>query len=180
MSKWWLIGGGVALAALLVAAIAVALAERETALTAGTPEAAIQRFLKAVEDADYATAHSMLSADLRAKCPVEQFAGQGRFGGFQPLEDSRITLEETKLVDSTATVKVRVATFYSNEPFGSSESSHFESYNLKKDASGEWLFETYAYPLYGCSYVEPEKARSVTEPEATATPETVPTLEPAQ
>lgn len=180
MSKWWLIGGGVALVALLAAAIAVALAERETTLAEGTPEAAVQRFLNAVQDKDYVTAHGMLAADLGAKCPVEQFAGQGRFSGFQPLEDSRITLEETKVFDGTATVTVLVTTFYSNEPFGSSESSHFESYSLKKDAGGQWRFTVYPYPLYGCPNVETERPTPVAESEATATPEAVPSPEPAQ
>jgi hypothetical protein len=180
MSKWWLIGGGAALAVLLVVAIAVALAERETTLTAGTPEAAVQGFLKAIEDKDYVTAHGMLSGDLRVKCPVEEFAGQGRFGGVQPLDDTRITLEETTVFDSTATVMVKVTTFYSNEPFGTSESSYSQAFTLKKDADGQWRFTEYPYPLYGCPYAEPEKAAPTRETEPTATPEAVPSPEPAQ
>jgi hypothetical protein len=180
MSKWWLIGGGVALVALVAVAIGVALAERETTLAAGTPEAAVQEFLKAVEDKDYVTAHGMLSADLRTKCPVEEFAGQGRFGGVQSLEDTRITLEESKVFDSTATVTVKVTTFYSNEPFGTSESSYSQPFTLKKDADGQWRFTEYPYPLYGCPYIEPEKPRSAAESEPTATPEAVPSPEPAQ
>lgn len=180
MSKWWLIGGGVALVALLAAAIGVALTERETTLTAGTPEAAVQGFLKAVEDEDYVTAHGMLSADLRSKCPVEQFAGQGRFGGVQSLRDTRITLEDTKLFNDTATVTVQVTTFYSSEPFGTSESSYSQPFILKMDADGQWRFTEYPYPLYGCPYVEPEKPRSSAESEPTATPEAVPSPEPAQ
>lgn len=179
MSKWWLIGGGVALVALLAAAIGVALAERETTLTEGTPEAVVQRFLKAVEDGDYETAHGMLSSELRSKCPVEQMAGQARFGGFRPLEDSRVTLEETRVFDGTATVTVRVTTFSSNELFGSSESSHFEPYSLRKDADGQWRFTVYPFPVYGCPYLEPAKPPGAAPPEPAA-PEPAPVPEPAQ
>ncbi|MSQ12496.1 MAG: hypothetical protein EXR48_07435 [Dehalococcoidia bacterium] len=179
MSKWWLIGGGVALLALLAAAIGVALVERETTLTEGTPEAAVQRFLNVVEGNDYETAHGMLSSELRSKCPIEQMAGQARFGGFQPLEDSRITLEETKVFDSTATVTVRVTTFSSSELFGSSESSRFESYSLRKDADGQWRFTGYPFPVYGCPYLEPEEGPRPA-PSEPATPEATPPPEPAQ
>ncbi len=60
MAKGWLIGGGAFLVVLLVGSIIVALLEREEPLPAGTPEAAVQQFLKAVETEDLSIAFDSL------------------------------------------------------------------------------------------------------------------------
>ena len=64
---------GSSLAALLIASVVVALLEREEPLTGGTPEAAVQRYLEAVEDEKLELAFSFLSADLMEHCTVEEF-----------------------------------------------------------------------------------------------------------
>ena len=50
MTKLWLIGAGVLLGALLIAAVTVALLEQEDALPEGSPEAAVQSFLLSLEE----------------------------------------------------------------------------------------------------------------------------------
>ena len=50
MAKVWTIVAAVALVLLLVASVIVAALEREEPFEAGTPEAAVQDFLRAVEE----------------------------------------------------------------------------------------------------------------------------------
>ncbi|MBM3945597.1 MAG: hypothetical protein FJ317_08955 [SAR202 cluster bacterium] len=175
MSKWWLFGTGAFIVVLVIASIVIALTEREAALTPGTPEEAVQRFLRSWEDRDYASAHAMLVSNLQADCPIEQFASQDQYRAFS-RNDPRVTLEDTQVFDGTTTVTVRITDFYSNEPFGTSESSYTQSFTLKQDTDGAWRFTQYPYPVYGCPYFgKPDEARPL--PTATPTAEPVATPE---
>ena len=53
MSRAWLLGGAALLSALLIGSVIVALLDEAEPLPEGTPEAAVQRYLKATEDQDY-------------------------------------------------------------------------------------------------------------------------------
>ena len=75
MSNAWLIGGGAALAALLVASIVVAVIEDDHEFEPGSPEAAVQAFLRAVDSEDLESAYGLLSDALREQCSLEDFAG---------------------------------------------------------------------------------------------------------
>ena len=59
MAKGWLIGGGIFLALLLAASIIVALVQQEEELPEGTPEAAVQSYLRAIEAEDYQLARAV-------------------------------------------------------------------------------------------------------------------------
>ncbi len=118
MAKGWLIGGGAFLVVLLVVSIIVALLEREEPLTAGTPEAAVQQFLQAMESEDLSVSFSMLSRALQDECGLEEFGGRNfssrnKFG--------RITLEDSRIIEDTAFVTVRISQFNRNGPFSTSE-----------------------------------------------------------
>ena len=63
MGKYWIIGSAAALALLLVASVIVALSESEETFAAGTPEMAVQSFIKAFEGEDYVR-ETWLRADL--------------------------------------------------------------------------------------------------------------------
>ena len=170
MPKAWLIGGGVFLAALLIASVVVALLEREEPLTGGTPEAAVQRYLEAVEDEKLELAFSFLSADLMEHCTVEEFfrpsgAPLGR------MRDDRVTLENVKTVNQTVFVTVRVTTFHGTGPFGSSESLHVQRFSLRQE-EGEWRFTEYPWPFFRCGPFKPERERTIIPhpPEPVVTP----------
>ena len=154
MGKAWLVGGSVILAALLTAAIVVALLEREEPLDEGTPEAAVQSFLKAMQNDGPASAYDFFSAELRRDCSIEQFFGRGA-SPKDLLKNARITLEETATVDSATFVTVRIAQFYGNGPFGTSESSFRHRFTLRQE-EGKWKFTEYPWPFYDCGPFRPE------------------------
>ena len=148
MGGKWLVGGAVALAVLVVASIVVALTETEEELEEGTPERAVQLYLKAVEEDDFKAAHDLLSDELKEVCTIELMAGRNTFRARQ-LGDSRITLEDTTRLDGTAIVTVRVTTVRRDGPFGTSESSHDQRFALTEEG-GEWRLSNDPWPYLGC------------------------------
>lgn len=144
MARMWLIGGAVALVALLIVSVAFALRERETPFQPGTPQAAVQDYLKALEASEYEIAYNFLSTDLKKDCTLEDFAGV-----FPPrpneLRDNRITLEDTRTVGNNTIVTVRITQFYGSGPFGTSESSWQNSFSLRQE-DGQWRFTEYPWP----------------------------------
>lgn len=165
MSRWWLIGFGVFLAVLIAGSIAISLIKNEAYFESGTPEAAVQEFLRMLEDEHYDQAYHTLGLELQTGCSIEEFVAQDRFRR-DVLRDSRVTLQKTHVFDDTGTVSVRVTRFDSDEPFGASESSHTGSFMLQKDVEGGWRFTRfpgflveYPYEFFGCSVPDsPESA----------------------
>ena len=172
MTKGWLIGGGVFLGALLIASVIVAMLDRDEPLPEGSPEAAVQSFLKAIEDENFEVAHSSLSDSLREDCPIEKFAG-GNIRGDSKLRDNRITLERTKTVQDTVFVTVRVTQFHGSGPFGASESSFEHRFALRQE-EGRWRFTEFPWPFFRCGPFEPVRVK----PAAPPTPEPTPIPEP--
>ncbi|MDA1348683.1 MAG: hypothetical protein O3A47_07430 [Chloroflexi bacterium] len=170
MSKLWLIGGGAALAALLVASIIVALVEGDVEFEPGSPEAAVQTFLRAVGDDDLETAYGMLNNDLQEQCTLEEFAGGPRMFG-SDIGDRRLTLESTRTVGDTVFVDVRVTEFHGVRPFGTSDYSFDQQFALRM-TDGRWRFTQYPWPFYQC--LKPVPA----EPARPAPTAVVPTPEP--
>ena len=106
----------------------------------------MQRYVQAVEDEDWETAHALLAAELRQECPVEElFANRsGRDRG-----DRRITLEETRTLGETLLVTVSVSRSRMSGPFGVDQWSYRIEYSLTEE-EGAWRFSEYPDPFYGC------------------------------
>ena len=177
MTKIWLIGAGVLLGGLLIAAVAVALLEKEDPLTEGTPEAAVQIFLLSLEDEDYDASYDLLSTELKQDCEIaDLFTFPGRTS--DRLKSDRITLDKTTFVNGTAVVTVILTQFRGSGPFGASESSYPQQFFLQQE-EGEWKFKDYPWPLFRCGpfKVVPEAPHQpeVPEPAPTALPEPTPT-----
>lgn len=146
MTKWWLIGAGGFLAALLIVSIVLALTSRETVFAPGTPERAVQDLLRAAESDDIEAAYAMLSTKLQANCALRNFADRGyRMDDQSP----RASLRETKIVDDTTFVTVRITEYYGDGPFGGSESSRDRRFVLRQEG-GEWKFTEYPWPYNWC------------------------------
>jgi hypothetical protein len=149
MPKAWLVGGAAALAVLLVVSIVLGVTQRAEQLQEGTPERAVQRYLLAADEDDYKTAYSLLTDELRDRCPMEAFAA-GSSGGRTKLDSRRVTHEDTKYVDDTAVVIARVTNISGGGgPFGSSESSYEQRFTLSLE-EGEWRLARNAWPFFGC------------------------------
>lgn len=180
MTKLWLIGGGVFLGILLVGSVILALTQKEDLLPLGTPEAAIQDFLKAAEADDFQVSYDFLSEDLKAECQLEDFVRQRPFE-VSRIEDSRISLEKTTSVGEITFVDVRVSQFYGSGPFGSSESTYTQQYSLRQE-DGLWKFSVYPWPYNNCGIPKPVPPvrEPVRQPSPAPTPVVLqaPTAEP--
>ena len=148
MTRGWLIGGALFVGALLIASIVVALLEKEEPLPQGTPEAAVQAFLRALGDEDLETAYNLLSGKLKQDCTLSEFFGMSRYEEGR-LKEDRIVLEGTRMVDDTAFVTVRVTRVHSPGLFGPSEAS-FEPRFVLRQEDGEWRFSEYPWPFFHC------------------------------
>ncbi|MBM3934761.1 MAG: hypothetical protein FJ319_10750 [SAR202 cluster bacterium] len=156
MSRMWLIGGGIFVAVLLVASIAIALTQKEEVFADGTPERTVQLYLKALEDEDYTEAYGYLGAELRDGCTVDEFARDGAYAR-STLGQNRVTLRDTDMVAGAAVVTLRVAYVSSDGLFGSGQYSSDYVYRLRQE-SGQWRFtEDPQWPFVGCmAYREPK------------------------
>lgn len=144
MSKAWLIGVTVLVAALAAAGIVVALVARgEKLLPADSPEGALHRYLRALEDQDYKVGYGYLSASSRATCSLDDFVVQA---SYREVRDSHMTLEDTQRLDDTAVVSARVTVFDPEVPFGANEYSYERTFQLKLE-DGQWRVTG---PSYRC------------------------------
>ena len=171
MSNTWLIGGGAALAALLVASILVAVIEGDHEFEPGSPEAAVQTLLRAVDSEDLESAYGLLSDPLREQCTLENFAS----GSSRPIRDfgnQRLVLEDTRTVGDTVFVDVRVTEFQGGDFFGSHYS--FEQQYALRLIDGQWRFSQYPWPFFQCGPFKP----ALEEPARPAPTAVVPTPEP--
>lgn len=171
MARWWLIGGGAALGALLIASIALALTNRPTEFAPGTPEAAVQALLHAANVDEFETAYGMLAQSLREECPLRHFAemnsmyGYGYGGGVPDIE---ARLHSSRIVGEDAFVVVDVTEYYGTGIYGSGESSRNERYSLQRE-NGDWKFTNYPWPYSYCDRWELPGVPSPT-PTPTSTP----------
>lgn len=148
MAKTWTIVAAVALALLLVASVVVAVLEKEESFQAGTAAAAVQDFLRAVEEDEFEAAYGLLSAELREECSAEQVFGMPLRYRAQ-FDQNRITLEQTNEVGGATFVTVRVSSFRRDGPFGSSENLFLQRFALRQ-TDGEWRFVEFPWPLFRC------------------------------
>ena len=148
MSKVWLIGAAVFVAALAVAGIIVALVTtRDDLLPGDSPEGVLQRYLRALEDGEHEEAYKYLAADAQATCPFAEFVKQA---SYQEVRGSQMTLEDTERFNDHALVTANVTVFDPEIPFGPSEHSYERTFELSLEGSA-WKMtwpEDWCGPLY--------------------------------
>jgi len=145
-SNRWLAGVGiVVLVAVVVAAVVTVVADGEQSFPEGSPEATVQRYLRAIADRDAGTALNLLSPELREQCE-----GVGR----DPITrrgESRISarLERTEPREdgAAADVHVRLTERYGGGPFDSGESVQLVVFHLRR-FDGAWRFTDPPWPLF--------------------------------
>lgn len=169
MARWWLIGGGAALGALLIASVALALTNRPADFAPGTPEAAVQALLRAAAVDDFEAAYGLLASELRADCSLPQFAATHEGYGYSYSHDIQARLDNARIVDDAAFVVVKITEYYGGGIYGSGESSRGESYSLRRE-NGDWKFTTYPYPYNYCNPRAPSPPSPLPTPIPTSTP----------
>ena len=156
MERTWLIGGGALLTALLAASVIVALARGESEFERGSPELAVQRYLKALADGDFETAESLWSPDLREDCSFEEFLLNVK-GGLERLSGARVTLDDVQTVGETTIVSVRVVRTTGGGLFGPSETMRSYDYTVRRFEE-DWRIVDHTWPSDRCirSHTAPE------------------------
>ena len=162
MNSYWLIGGAALLGLLLVASIVAALFQDETEFDPGSPEAAVQAYLRALEEDDFQAAYQALSPELQSRCSIEDMFG-GRRSDRWRLNDRQITLEGAQTLEETTFVTVRIAELRGGGLFGPSDHSFEDTFALRK-YDGLWRFSDNPWPRFSC-------ARATPSPPAPATPQ---------
>ncbi len=162
MKNYWLIGGGAALGLLLIASIVAALLQREEEFAPGSPEAAVQDYLRALDDDDFQAAYDALSPELQEKCSIKDMFG-GRDSIRWRIGDRRITLEDTRTLDDTTFVSVRIAGFHGGGPLGPSEYAFDENFALRL-FDGRWKFSQDPWPRFHCARTTPSPPPATPHP----------------
>ena len=155
MNNYWLIGGGAILGLLIVASVVAAVLQKEAEFAPGSPEAAVQDYLRALEEDDFQAVHDALSPELRDKCSIEDvFGDMEDIHSWRP-EDKRITLEEVRTLNDTTFVEIRIVELRGGGPFGPSEYAFEETFALQQ-FDGEWKLSQNLLPYFNCARPTPE------------------------
>ena len=172
----WLAGITAVVGGLIVISLVVALAtgsDEAPLLPADTPEGTVQRYIQALQAADYAAAHALLTEDARERCPVDDLRARQRF---ETQDDVRVRLGATRPAGDDVEVTVHVTRFSASPPFGVSDSTSDYRYLLNETADG-WRIISAPWP-FGCPF-RPE-IREVPLPDHTPTPTPSPIPAPAE
>ena len=146
-----MIAGAVFVGVLVVAAVALSLLQREQSFDDGTPEKAVQDFLKAYTAEDFGRVYDLWAAELRQDCRRDEYLQQSVGSGGR-LSDSRVRLTDTEYVGDDrqrAVVLARETRVTGDGPFSTSESSNRQRYTLALEL-GEWRFTETPWPAHGC------------------------------
>lgn len=172
MARWWLIGGGAALGALLIISIALALTNRTADFAPGTPEAAVQALLLAANASDFETAYGMLASELRAECLQDHFRDMHVDYGYNyhSPPDIQARLGSARIVNDAAFVVVEITEYYGGGIYGSGTSSRNQRYSLRRE-NGDWKFTAFPWPY---SYSECDRWEMPGIPSPMPTPTSTP------
>ena len=139
---------------LIVASIVVAILQNEAEFAPGSPEAAVQAYLRALDEEDFQTAYDLLSPELQSRCSIEDMLGRRNSRRWQ-LEDKRMTLESARTLDQTTFVTVRVTELSGGGLFGPSEYSFEVTFALRR-SDENWEFSQNPWPSFDCARATPE------------------------
>jgi len=145
-STRWLIGIAGAVGVIVVASIIVAIAGNgEQEFEAGTPEATIQEYFRAVQDRDAQSAFGYLTQDLRDRCSVEEWRRSTTYE-----EDFAVRIRDKTVRDGLVEIEVRIGVNGGESPF-SGGGYDVERLMALELVDGEWLISDPPWPLWGCA-----------------------------
>lgn len=133
-----IVGGIVVLA--VVAGVVAALRPVED-FEAGTPEASVQGFLRAVIEGEEAAAERYLATDSECSASDVEEA--------RTADSARVVLRESETENGTARVSVEIVSSSSGGPFEADEYSRNRTFDLVQEG-GEWRLEDVPWPLFSC------------------------------
>ena len=151
-----MIAGAAFVGVLIVVAIALSLLQREQSFEDGTPEKAVQDFLKVYSADDFGRAYDLWAEELKQGCSRDEYIEQSVGSGGR-LSDSRVRLTDTEYVGEDGqrvVVLARETRVTGDGPFSTSESSIRQRYTLALE-QGEWRFTKVPWPSGGCPRANP-------------------------
>lgn len=140
---------GLGIAALVaVAVIAVVLlgSRDATSFSADTPEGVVQRHLAAVDDEDYETAWSYLSANVQSDLSVAEYRRMARDYGYYGSQSRRVLFDRSEVDGDRARVWLTVEEYYGGGPFGGGDTYRSTREIALVREGGEWRIDD---PLIG-------------------------------
>ncbi len=149
-TRWLAAVAVVVVAAVALSVVAIVAGGDEQEFAAGTAEATVQGYLRAVIDRDANAASGYLSADLIERCDEQRLRDAYR----RPYRDMRVTLIGTTEVGDVTEVRVRITEFRGDPPFGGDDFSHDEFFALRQEG-GEWRIVDPPWPLFFCAEPRP-------------------------
>ena len=150
MERIGIIAAAAILVALLIAAVAVATLRGDAELDAGSPEAAVQRYLRALADRDFNAAYDLWAPEVQERCDIEDIAVGGRYDyELDTLAESRITLDGVDAVGEVANVRVSAAETRGGGLFGPSEYTRNMTFSTRQ-YDEEWLIVHHRDPWFEC------------------------------
>jgi hypothetical protein len=176
-SSRWLAGTTVAVVAIAVISIIVALGTGSSIVTLdeGSPEAAVQDFMLAIDDRDLDAAYALRHPDARVECSLDQFRRQ-----LPRVQDSnrdmRIRLSSVHETPNSAEVTVEITQFSPPDLFEPDfvlRDGTYVATFVVRDIDGEWRIVSAPWPYQSCAF-----ARRVLLPTPTPKPTPTPTMTP--
>jgi hypothetical protein len=135
-SSRWLLIFGVAIGVLVIAAVVLVLtmpALETRLLPEDTPEGIVQRYFLALQKEDYVTAYNYLSSSIQKTEPYAVWRGHFSSSGEKP--EWKVTLGQSVVKDSEATVDVVVDVFRPGGPFGNPVRNQHVTFSLQKEGT---------------------------------------------
>ena len=167
----WLAGISISVVVLAIVAVIVTLVAGSgdpKPLPSGSPEAAVQDFILAVDKGDYNTAYAMLHPDVQDYCSPTDFASNLTN---QRDNSLRISLKSVDTIAGQTHVTVDITNFYGSPPFDYSESTYPAMFVVEQ-VDGTWMIQEAPYQFSGCAY-------RLKPPTPTPSPTPTPTVTPA-
>ncbi len=134
--------------AVALVAIVVASVREPPTLPPGSPEAVVQRYLRAVADGNATSLRDTYTPELRERCEREEARRRPQ------LSEDRLTFEADHLGtrqvdDKTVEVRVRITEFYGEPPFGGGGYDHREVFLVER-MNGTWGISDMFWPYDVC------------------------------
>ncbi len=147
---------------LLVAAIVTVLVVRpkEATYPAGSPQAVVQRYFKALNTRDYAGIRATFSTSLATNCTEGRIQAER---AERALEASRVEISNTRVTGESVEIDVTIRHEGNGGLFGDNGYTNKEHYRLIRE-QGEWRITAETgfggpWPLYSCNQPIPAPAK---------------------
>jgi hypothetical protein len=131
-----------------IAAVVISTGRQPADVSAGSPEALVQRYLQAVADDDPTAIRDTYTPDLRQRCDASEPAFAPAFPD-DPMSFEADLISTREVGDDTVEVRVRITEYSGDSPFGGGGYDHTEVF-VAETTSGGWGLAQAVWPYNVC------------------------------